>query len=579
MDICATRPPTIRSIARRSRRPWLPTNGVNTNGVAAEVMDFVRWRKKVLVRNIYRFWRIGAPQSPSVKENKCCSDTISADPICPFPKAELLRPVEEPGQAARHRLHRELLQGLEGPGCPERLALSVDGGGLPEAAVGEAALAEPHVGVAGQVRVGGAPERAAEDDVERREGARVQAPLAGVGRDLQAHAVGQRGRPEGHLRDRVVPLLLGAGERPPRGEGPPPVVREEGVDGVRRTAAVGGQQRQRVAHEEQHAQRAQRRPALRQRQRGHGAGEHHVAPEDVPAGERDDRVEGELEQQGQGAPAPRAEGHQQRAAHLRRQGHDLQGPVRGARQRHQEVEEGRAERARAPGVVAVGHEVPELAPPLPGRQPVLADLVHARVKVLHGRDDMQHLDHRRGVRPAAQLAEERVRGERRQGAQAAAPLDDVPPLVPVRVDAPLRGHEHRGGDEEEEEPRPLQGPGRQQQHRGAVRVVGLAGEVVVLVEAGQDGDGRQDRRGAPAQGRVPAGVEAAEGQEPPDAEDLPEAPALVVRGREEHDRLPEELRGPQKCTSRGIWRQGIVLKHRNSLQKEPRPCRHMPSLM
>ena len=35
----------------------------------------------------------------------------------------------------------------------------------------------------------------------------------------------------------------------------------------------------------------------------------------------------------------------------------------------------------------------------------------------------------------------------------------------------------------------------------------------------------------------------------------------------------------QKCTSKGIWRQGKVLKHRNSSQKEPMPCRHMPLLM
>ena len=32
----------------------------------------------------------------------------------------------------------------------------------------------------------------------------------------------------------------------------------------------------------------------------------------------------------------------------------------------------------------------------------------------------------------------------------------------------------------------------------------------------------------------------------------------------------------QKCTRKGIGRQGIVLEHRNSLQKEHVPCRHMP---
>ena len=36
----------------------------------------------------------------------------------------------------------------------------------------------------------------------------------------------------------------------------------------------------------------------------------------------------------------------------------------------------------------------------------------------------------------------------------------------------------------------------------------------------------------------------------------------------------------QKCTNKSIWRQGIVLKHRNFLQKSLRmPCRYMPLLM
>ena len=33
------------------------------------------------------------------------------------------------------------------------------------------------------------------------------------------------------------------------------------------------------------------------------------------------------------------------------------------------------------------------------------------------------------------------------------------------------------------------------------------------------------------------------------------------------------------CASRGIGRQGAVLGHRNCLQKEPMPCRHMPLLV
>ena len=40
--------------------------------------------------------------------------------------------------------------------------------------------------------------------------------------------------------------------------------------------------------------------------------------------------------------------------------------------------------------------------------------------------------------------------------------------------------------------------------------------------------------------------------------------------------LPDGVR--RECTSKGIGRQGIVLKHRNSLQKEPVPCRPLPFL-
>ena len=36
---------------------------------------------------------------------------------------------------------------------------------------------------------------------------------------------------------------------------------------------------------------------------------------------------------------------------------------------------------------------------------------------------------------------------------------------------------------------------------------------------------------------------------------------------------------PQKCTSKGIGRQSVALKHRDSLQKEPMPCRPMPLLV
>ena len=34
----------------------------------------------------------------------------------------------------------------------------------------------------------------------------------------------------------------------------------------------------------------------------------------------------------------------------------------------------------------------------------------------------------------------------------------------------------------------------------------------------------------------------------------------------------------QKCTSKGIRRRGIALKHRSSLRKEPTPCRPTPLL-
>ena len=40
--------------------------------------------------------------------------------------------------------------------------------------------------------------------------------------------------------------------------------------------------------------------------------------------------------------------------------------------------------------------------------------------------------------------------------------------------------------------------------------------------------------------------------------------------------LPLIIAFAQKRTSKGIWRQATVLKHRNSLQTEPMPCRHMP---
>ena len=51
---------------------WLRTNGVNTNGVAAEVMIFDRWGKKVRPGTFANI-QVGQreyPKSPSVKTNK-----------------------------------------------------------------------------------------------------------------------------------------------------------------------------------------------------------------------------------------------------------------------------------------------------------------------------------------------------------------------------------------------------------------------------------------------------------------------------------------------------------------------------
>ena len=54
--------PVVLSRARL-RRAWLRTNGVDTNGAAAKVMNCESLEKKV------------------------CSDPIGADPFCPFPKS------------------------------------------------------------------------------------------------------------------------------------------------------------------------------------------------------------------------------------------------------------------------------------------------------------------------------------------------------------------------------------------------------------------------------------------------------------------------------------------------------------
>ena len=66
---------------------WLRTNGVNTNGAAAKVMNFDRLGTKVLHGTFGKIKAIrltGVPKK-SVKRHKICSDPISADPSCTFP--------------------------------------------------------------------------------------------------------------------------------------------------------------------------------------------------------------------------------------------------------------------------------------------------------------------------------------------------------------------------------------------------------------------------------------------------------------------------------------------------------------
>ena len=66
---------------------WLRTNGVNTTGVAAKVMNSDRLGKKVrpgTFGNIAIYeWEY--PKSPSAQKHESRSGPISADPICPSP--------------------------------------------------------------------------------------------------------------------------------------------------------------------------------------------------------------------------------------------------------------------------------------------------------------------------------------------------------------------------------------------------------------------------------------------------------------------------------------------------------------
>ena len=89
-------------------KDWLRTNGVNTNGAAAKVMNFDRLVKKVRPDT---FGKIevgsrGYPKSPSVEKHEICSDPISADPICPSPKRGGRPPHAGRRKAGRSRTRR-----------------------------------------------------------------------------------------------------------------------------------------------------------------------------------------------------------------------------------------------------------------------------------------------------------------------------------------------------------------------------------------------------------------------------------------------------------------------------------------
>ena len=66
-----------------ARAPLLRTNGVDTNGAAAKVVDFDRLGKKVRPGTFGKI-QVGQreyPKSPSVERHEVCSDPNSADPI------------------------------------------------------------------------------------------------------------------------------------------------------------------------------------------------------------------------------------------------------------------------------------------------------------------------------------------------------------------------------------------------------------------------------------------------------------------------------------------------------------------
>ena len=88
----------------KTEKPWLRTNGVNTNGAAAKVMNFDRVGRQVHP-GPFGMIKVGereCAKSPSVEKHENCSDPISSDPICPFPKAQEGEEAhDEPGEPVR----------------------------------------------------------------------------------------------------------------------------------------------------------------------------------------------------------------------------------------------------------------------------------------------------------------------------------------------------------------------------------------------------------------------------------------------------------------------------------------------
>ena len=66
--------------------PWLRTDGVNTNGAAAKVINqCCRSGKKGMP---WHFWENkvhGSTKKSLIKTRDLCSNPVRADPVCPFP--------------------------------------------------------------------------------------------------------------------------------------------------------------------------------------------------------------------------------------------------------------------------------------------------------------------------------------------------------------------------------------------------------------------------------------------------------------------------------------------------------------